>query len=776
MPGIEKVAVLGAGVMGAQIAAHVANAGLPVVLLDIAKEGPDRSAIARAAVDRLLKMDPAPFMLAANAKRITPGNFDDDLGELARCDWIIEAIIENPKIKSELYLKVDAARKVGSIVSSNTSTIPLAVLTKGQSEAFARDFLITHFFNPPRYLRLLELVSGPQTRPEAVAAIAQFCDVNLGKGVVACKDTPGFIANRIGTYTLFSAVIAAMELGLTVEETDAVMGKPVGFPRTGVFGLLDLIGLDLMPLIAKSLLATLPADDGFRSLYREPPLLQKMIQDGYTGRKGKGGFYRLKVEGGEKIKEAIDLTSGEYRRSEKVKLPVVEAAGKDLRALLADSSKIGKFAWRVLSESLVYALTVAESIAHSPADVDAAMRLGFNWKWGPFELVDKIGAAAFAQRLAAEGRPVPKILQKAGAGGFSRLEGGRLQTLDFLGQWQDAVSPAGVLRLSDVKRGKKPVAKNGSASVWDIGDGVLCLEFHTKMNALDPDSLGLLGQCVPLIAGSKGAYRALVVYNEGENFSAGVNLGLALFVLNVALYPQIEAMVEQGQKVYQAIKYAPFPTVVAPSGLALGGACELMLHASAVQAHAETYTGLVEVGVGLIPGWGGCVQYLARATANNKRPGGPMPPIAQAFETIGTAKVSKSAPEARDLLFLRPTDGITMNRDRLLHDAKQKALLLAQNYVPPVRPEFHLPGPTARAALQMALDNLVATGKATPHDQVVAGALADVLSGAGTDLLDAMSEDDLLALERRSFMQLIRTAGTLARITHMLDTGKPLRN
>ncbi len=410
---IRKVAVIGSGVMGAQIAAHVTNAGVPVVLLDIVpKDAADRNMLAKGALEKLQKADPAPFMHPKNAKLITPGNLEDDLNKLAEVDWIIEAVLENPQIKNDLYKKIGAVRKSGSIVSSNTSTIPLAVLTGGQSEQFARDFLITHFFNPPRYMRLLELVTGPKTRPDAADIIRDFGDRHLGKGVVACKDTPGFIANRLGVFFLQCAVNTAIELGLTVEEADAVFSKPAGMPKTGVFGLLDLIGIDLMPLIAKSFLATLPPDDTYRSINIEHPLINKMIADGYTGRKGKGGFYRLTKSDKGKLKEAIDLKTGEYRPSEKAKLAAVEAAGKNLRTLCETPDKIGKFAWMVLSQALSYAATLAPQIADDIVAVDTAMRLGYNWQFGPFELIDKLGSAWFAGRLKAEGKPIPDLLQK----------------------------------------------------------------------------------------------------------------------------------------------------------------------------------------------------------------------------------------------------------------------------------------------------------------------------------------------------------------------------
>ncbi|ACI99343.1 3-hydroxyacyl-CoA dehydrogenase/enoyl-CoA hydratase family protein [Rhodospirillum centenum] len=779
---IRSAAVIGAGVMGSGIAAHIANAGIPVFLLDIVPQavkdgqGNDRSVVARTAVEKMLKTDPAPFMHRKAAGLITPGNLEDDLDKLAGVDWIVEAIVENPAIKSDLYRKLDAVRKPGSVVSSNTSTIPLRILLDGQSEQFAQDFLITHFFNPPRYMRLLEIVKGERTRADAVEAVARFCDVALGKGVVTCKDTPGFIANRIGTYFMQAAVNEAIDGGLTVEEADAISGRPMGLPKTGTFGLIDLVGLDLMPLIAKSLLATLPADDDYRRIFRTSPVIERMIAEGYTGRKGKGGFYRQqKLPGGKRSREALDLGTGQYRPQQRTAL---ESAGvKGLRALVDHPDKGGRYAWRVLSQALTYAADLVPQIADTVVEVDEAMRLGYNWKWGPFEMIDQLGTGWFAEKLAAEGKRVPELLAVAAGRPFYRVENGKLQFLGVDGDYRDVKRPDGVLLLSDVKRASKPVAKNGSAALWDIGDGVLCLEFTSKMNALDTDIMAMIRKAIETIGNGKaGPFKALVIHNESDNFSVGANLGLAMFAVNIGLWPQIEAGTAEGQATYKALKYAPFPTVGAPSGMALGGGCEILLHCSAVQAHAESYIGLVEVGVGLIPGWGGCKELLTRATVNKKRPGGPMPPIAQVFETISTAKVAKSAFEAKELLFLRPTDGITFNRYRLLADAKKKALEMAAAYEPPQPVEIRLPGPSAKMALEMAVEGFALQGKATPHDITVSKALAFILSGGNTDITKPVTEDDLLALERDAFIGLVKTTQTIDRIEHMLETGKPLRN
>jgi 3-hydroxyacyl-CoA dehydrogenase len=774
---VEQAAVIGAGVMGAAIAAHLANAGVPVLLLDIVPEGAEnRSALAEGAVKKMLKTQPAPFVSKRAARLVATGNIEDDFERLAEADWIVEAVVEDPAVKRALYERIEAVRKEGSLVSSNTSTIPLARLIEGLPARFARDFLITHFFNPPRYMRLLELVSGPETRPEAVAALADFGDRRLGKGVVRCNDTPGFVANRIGTFWMQAAANAARDLGLSVEEADAVMSRPVGIPKTGIFGLLDLVGIDLMPKVDASMAALLPADDAYHGLRRDWPLMQRMIEDGYTGRKGKGGFYRLNREGGKKVKEALDLESGDYAPARKPSLESLAASKHGgLKALVAHPDRGGRFAWAVLSRTLAYAASLVPEIAGDIVAVDRAMRLGYNWKHGPFELIDRLGAGALADGLREDGEAVPALLEAAAAAeGFYRVEDGRLQHLALAGGYAEVVREDGVLLLEDVKRAAAPLAKNGSASLWDLGDGVVCFEIHTKMNSIDPDVLAMVEKALALVP---RGHRALVVYNEGDHFSAGVNLGLALFTANLAAWEQMEEFTEAGQKAFLALKRAPFPVVAAPSGLALGGGCEILLHADAVQAHVESYVGLVEAGVGLIPSWGGCTAMLARYAADPKRPRGPMPPVAAAFEAIGLAKVARSALEAREMGFLRAGDGITFNRDRLLAEAKERALALAEDYTAPEPAELFLPGASGKATLDFALRDLKAKGLVTPHDEVVAEALLGVLTGGpDTDQTEVMSEEQLHALERGALMSLVRTEPTLARMEHMLETGKPLRN
>ena len=773
---VSKACVIGAGVMGSGIAAQIANAGVAVLLLDILPpNSTDRSSIAKAALTKLATADPAPLMSKAAAKLITPGNIEDDLKQLSDVDWIIEAVAERLDIKQGLYRKINGSRKPGSILSSNTSTLPLKMLMQGMPESIQRDFCITHFFNPPRYMRLMEIVGGPETRPEVIGTITAFADERLGKTVVKAKDAPGFIANRIGVFWLQAAVSAVRELGLTVEEADAVMSRPIGAPKTGIFGLMDMVGLDLQPHVDASFRLALPKNDAYRSLPSDFPLLTKMIADGYTGRKGKGGFYRLNTVSGKKQKESIDLKTGGYAASAPAKLESVDAAKAGLRALVTHKDRGGQFAWAVLSKMLAYAAGLVPDIADDIVDVDRAMKAGFNWKCGPFEMIDQLSADWFMARLTAEGIAVPPLLVAAVLkGGFYKIVDTGVLQLGVDSSYKPIPRQSGAILLSDIKRVSKPLAKSGSASVWDVGDGVACLEFHSKMNSLDPDSLTMMMRALEIVG---QGMRALVIHNEGENFSVGANIGLALFAANIGVWPTLDQLITQGQTVMQALKHAPFPVVGAPSGMALGGGCEVLLHCAAVQAHAETYMGLVEAGVGIVPAWGGCKEMLIRHQPGPRDPQGPMPGVMAAFEQISMAKVSKSAAEAKEMKFLRRSDGITMNRDRVLADAKALALKLsADGYKSPEPVELRLPGPTARAALKLAVDSFALQGIALPHDVVVAGHLADVLSGGDTDIMDVIDEDRLMKLEKRAFMALVKTEPTLARMEAMLANGKPLRN
>ena len=768
MSPIEKVCVIGAGVMGAGIAAQAANAGADVVLLDVVPDA------AKGAIEKMKKAQPAAFMHPTVAGRVTPGCTVSDLALIEDCDWIIEAIIERPDIKQALYRSLAPHLKTGAIVSSNTSTLPLRVLTEGMDDDLKKRFLITHFFNPPRYMRLFEIVAGPDTDPDIESRVRDFVDTRMGKSVVTAKDTPGFIANRIGTFWLQAAVTEAFRQNIGVEEADAVLGRPAGIPGTGIFGLLDLVGLDLMPHILTSFETALAVDDPFHALGNAPDLLERMIEDGYTGRKGKGGFYRLNTEGGDKIKEVINLQTGGYAPAQRPKPAAATAARKGgLRATLEHDSAEGRYARSVLVPTLAYAASLVPEIADDPESVDRAMRLGYNWKTGPFELIDQLGPAWLAAAITEQGLIVPSLLKAVGDGSFYRVRDGRLQ--QFTGtDYENVRRPDGVLLLEDIKRAGPPIARNMSASLWNIGDGVACLEFTSKMNSLNPFILWMIDKAVKELPGR--GFKALVIHNDASNFSVGANIGMLLYGAKLRLWPFVRWVLKRGQETFSRLKYAPFPVVGAPSGMALGGGCEVLLHCDAIEAHAETYIGLVEAGVGIVPGWGGCKELLGRWSVHKDRPGGPMPPVMKAFEPIAMAQVSKSAMEARDFLFLRPDDTVVMNHDRVLASAKARALTLAEDYTPPEPYELHLPGPTGQTALDLGVRDFINKGVASPHDGAIAHQLAFVLSGGDTDALDTVSEVQLLRLERDANLILARTPKTKARVEHMLTKGKPLRN
>lgn len=769
---IKKVAVIGSGVMGAGIAAQVANAQTDVLLLDIvADNAADRNHLANRAIAAMNKAKPAPLMDAQFTKFITAGNLEDDLEQLADCDWIIEVVIENLEIKKALYDKIEQFRKAGTIVSSNTSTLPLSVLTKNMPDSFCNDFLITHFFNPPRYMKLVEVVVGPQTNPENVTTVTDFMDQRLGKSVVKCNDTPGFIANRIGTYWLQLAISEAAQQQIGVEAADSVLSRPLGIPKTGVFGLIDLVGLDLMPHILASLSKYLDEDDLFHELAAPPALLQSMIEDGYTGRKGKGGFYRLNKE---RKKEVISLADGTYSLARRSIPAAAKAGKKNVRDLFTHDSREGRYAWSVISQTLVYVVSLVPEIADDFESVDRAMRLGYNWKYGPFELLDRIGVAWFVERLRSETRPVPRLLDDMKGKPFYRIKDGKLQFHSLSGEYIAIKRAEGVLLLSDIKRQTHPVLSNRSASLWDIGDKIACLEFHSKMNSINLFTLAMIHKTVKKLP--QLGFKGLVIHNDGPHFSVGANILMLLVAAKLRLWPLINFILDFGQKAFCKLKYAPFPVVGAPSGMALGGGCELLLHCNAVEAHAESYLGLVEVGVGIVPGWGGCKELLERWEFDQNCPKGPMPAAMQAFDTIAKATVAKSAHEAQKLHFLKPDDGVVMNPERVLAAAKKRALQLAQNYETPEPHSFYLAGSTGGAAFQLGINDFLRKGIATEHDAVVASELARVLTGGETDHTEALTEKDILQLERKAILKLVKTAKTRSRIVHILKTGKPLRN
>jgi 3-hydroxyacyl-CoA dehydrogenase len=762
--------VIGAGNMGAGIAAHLANAGVPVLLLDqVAADAPSRNALAERAIERQLRG--GGFMHPERARLVTAGNVEDDLVRVSDADWIIEAVFEDPVIKRKLYVQIDRWRKPGSIVSSNTSTIPLAHLAEGLSEAFARDFVITHFFNPPRVMKLLELVGGDRTAPETLARAGAWCDRLLGKTVVRCRDTPGFIANRIGNYWMSVAALEAKSRGLTVEEADAVMGAPFGNPRTGIFGLFDYVGVNLVPLVWGSFMKSLPAADAHRrhDITRDA-FVARMLEQGRTGRAAGSGFYRTTQQGGKKLREALDFGSGEYRAIQPVQLASLESAAKDLKALCGHADRGGRYAWSVLSHLISYAAEVGPEIADDVAAIDKAMRLGYNWSYGPFELADRVGVAWLVDRLLTEGRPVPALLHRAAERG--RFYSGN-RWLDTQGEWIASPESAGVLSFPAVKRGAMRVAGNDSASLWDLGEGVVALEVHTKMNACNEQVVDLL-EAAPEHVGR--AFRALVIANDHPRaFSVGADLGRFVTYVKAADWSGLTRFVVRGQSALRALRLAPFPVVGAPASLALGGGCELQLSCDATVAHAELAAGLPELKVGILPGWGGCTRLLERWT---ERCGGDAHlGASKALDIIIDGAASSSALVAMDQGLLLTTDRISMNRDRLLADARRLAIELSDaGYRPPPAPTWTVLGAGGAAELFVRVDEQRVPKNLSTHDMTIVRCIAEVLSGGDVPAGSSVSDTDILALEVQHMVALARTPESLARMEHMLATGKPLRN
>ena len=775
---IDKVAVIGSGVMGAGIAAHCANAGCEVLLLDIVQEeSQDRSSVARNAIKMMHKANPEMLMHKRNAKRITPGNIEDDLHLLKDYDWVVEVIIENLEIKRNLYSKLSDYIGSNTILSSNTSTIPRSELVSELPEDISSRFLITHFFNPPRYLPLLEVVTSPEVNDDVVSRFCDFADRRLGKRVTMCNDRPGFIGNRLGVYFVQRAIKATLEHGLSVEQADAMLGRPIGLPKTGVFALMDLIGIDLIPKVGQSLQSRLNQEDPFHKITGPgEDIIMSMIEEGYTGRKGKGGFYRLNRDDGKKVKEARDLSSGEYRKANRrAAFPSAKMGKRGLSALMDCDDDGARFVTDVLLDALAYAAFIVPDVSDDIYSIDGAMKVGYNWKKGPFEMMDSIGVPSMVKRLQETGREVPKFLSQAQEkGSFYSIEDGEIMRLSSSGEMVVVERPEETLNVADLKRRGKPLKRNGSASIWDMGDGVLLVEYHTKMNAMDPMNIEMLVNAVD-IAESDG-FKGIVIGNDASNFCAGANLGLALFAANLGAWKDLEDFITLGQETYQTLKYCEVPVVAASAGLCLGGGAEVLMHCDAVQAHAESYIGLVEVGVGVVPAWGGCKELLGRLVEYGLVTNGPMGAAMKAFETIGTAQVAKSAEQASSLGFLAPSDQITMNRDRLLADAKRKVLELHEDYTPPEPRTYALPGPTGMAALSLALNDLSLSGQATPHDVVVATKLAKILTGGNSDITETLEEDDILSMEKDTFANLLKNLDTLDRVQHMLETGKPLRN
>ena len=811
MKQIRRVAVLGAGTMGSRIAAHIANAGVPVVLLDMmppeatADAGPAaRNKLALAALEGLKKSKPAAFFVADAARLITPGNFDDDMARIAECDWIVEAVAENLDIKRALLAKVEQHRKPGTIVTTNTSGLPVASIVEGMPEELRRHWLGTHFFNPPRYMRLVEVIATRETDAADVAAIAAFCDKRLGKTVVRANDTPNFIANRIGTFHLLNAMRLMMEQGLTIEEVDALTGTALGWPKTGTFRLGDLVGLDVLVHVAANFAPKAKEIGDERADVGVPGFAAAMYERQWLGDKTQQGFYKKagKDEQGRDVRLALDWKTLEYRPSERPKFPALEmaksvepAAARVAQLLHGDArkDKAAAFYWPLLTELFTYAANrvppMPNPIAESIVEVDIAMKTGFNWELGPFEMWDAAGVRATTEKMRAAGQPIAANVDKLLAVGETwyrddaSVTSGRLFFDVASGAYKPVVEPAGTASLTVIKKARGVVRKNAGASVIDLGDGVAAIELHSKMNALGDDIVSLITQTLRPAGQQVADFEAFVITGEGANFSVGANLMQLLLTMQEQEWDEVDLAVRAFQNMTQAIKLCPRPVVVAPYGMCLGGGVEISLHGAARHPHGELYMGLVEAGVGLIPGGGGCKEMLLRAI--DAGPAGArgdelviFEALKKNFETIAMAKVSTSAADARALGLLRPADHITMNRARLLMDAKERARGMADvGYAAPVaRTEIPLPGESVLATLKLAVWTMHEGGFISEHDAKVANWAAYALCGGKVQPGTLVSEQFLLDLEREAFLSLCGEKKTQERIAFTLKTGKPLRN
>jgi 3-hydroxyacyl-CoA dehydrogenase len=806
MKRINRVAVLGAGTMGARIAAHFANASVPSYLLDIVPPDADstaRNKIAAAGLDAAKKSKPAAFMEPSLARLVTIGNFEDDLKKLAEVDWIIEAIVENLDIKRALLKKVEAVRKPGTIITTNTSGLPVGKIAEGFSDDFRRSWFGTHFFNPPRYMRLLELIPTPESDRAAIDAVTHFCDVQLGKGIVLAKDTPNFIANRIGTFSVLNVMRLMQEMDVSIEDVDALTGQSVGWPKSATFRTIDLVGLDILGHVVSNMTQNVHDE---RSDLQLPDFFKQMLERKWLGDKTKGGFYK-KVKGadGKEERLALDWKTIEYHPVKRPKFPAldmaknVEETGARLRMLLAldgsgpqKNDKAGAFLWAALSDLWTYSANRIPEISDSIVEIDRAMRLGFNWELGPFELWDAAGVEPTVARMKKEDRPIAANVEQLLASGKKawylddpKAASGRVYFDLGSNDYKPVQVSAGVWSVEVAKKSNGVVKKNAGASLVDLGDGIACLEFHSKMNSLGADIVSLIIQTLKP-NGLGGAFDGFVITNDAANFSVGANVMLLLMSIQEEEWDDIDLAIRQFQGMTQTIKFSLKPVVAAPFGMTLGGGCEISLHSAARQPHAELYMGLVEVGVGLLPGGGGCKEMLLRAvdSAESIRPGGRgesielMEAMKKAFEVIATAKVSTSAHEARGLGFLSDSDSITLNRERVLSDAKAYALeLVRAGYEPPQpRTDIPAPGENMFAALKMGVHLMRQADYITEYEVKLATKIAEVLCGGNVTPGTPVSEQYILDLEREGFKSLCGEKKTQERIQYTLKTGKTLRN
>lgn len=795
--------------MGASIAAHLANAGIPTLLLDIvpkdltekdqkkgltAESPAFRNKLALAGIENARKAYPAAFFVPEDAKLLTPGNFEDHMHWLREADWIIEAVTENIDIKRSLLKRVEEHRKPGAIVSTNTSGLSINEMSSQTSKEFREHFLGTHFFNPPRYMKLLEIIPGELTRKDILDFMTGFCEQALGKGVVLAKDTPNFIANRIGVHGALCAIRAMQENGFTIEEVDAVTGPPMGRPKSATFRTADLVGLDTLVHVIGNVHDN-AEDPKEKAAFTTPGLLDNMVQAGLLGDKTKKGFYqKVRTEAGSQI-HALDWNTMEYREQQKARFPSlgqarqIEDPGERVKALVTADDRAGELAWTVLKQTLIYCAAKIPEIADDVVNIDRAMRWGFNWELGPFEIWDAIGVRESVERMRNEGEEIPGNvlgMLQAGKDRFYEEVDGSLGYFDFaVGDYRPIEEKPQIILLPALKEQNKVIASNPGASLIDLGDGVACLEFHSRNSAIGYDFIDMINFSIGKV---ENEFEGLVITNPAPNFCVGANLMIVYLEVQRRNWDGIDFLVKKFQAACSRIKFAEKPVVIAPAGMALGGGCEICMAGARVRAHAETYVGLVEVGVGVVPAGGGCKELLLRNTewvpdsVPSASPVGAMPDLtpyaARAFETIAMAKTSTSAQEAQNLGYLRRGDRITMNRDHLIHDAKETILGMARDgYVPPrPRDDIRVTGRTGRALMEMLLYAMQEGGYASDHDALIAKKLAAVLTGGEVEQNALVTEQYLLDLEREAFVSLCGEPKTQARMLHMLKTNKPLRN
>ena len=738
---IKNVVVIGSGTMGSGIAAHLCNANVPVTLLDLKTE------ISEKARDRIHKSRPPLLLDRSKINNIKVGNIDDNFDVVKDADWVVEAVVERIDIKHQIYEKIFKARKEGAIVSSNTSSIPIKVLSEHLTDKEKKDFCITHFFNPVRYMGLLEIVKNENNDLNKINELKEFCEIELGKGAIVCNDTPGFLGNRVGVYAMQIAMTEAFKMKLSVEEADAIFGRPMGIPKTGVFGLYDLIGIDLMADVLKSFIKELPETDKFHEVAKEIPLVKKLIDTGYTGRKGKGGFYRINKIGTNKVMEAINLATGDYSPTKKIDM---KSDKVDLKALIDREDKYGEYAWSVISKIIKYASSLVPGITKEFNDIDEAMRLGFNWAKGPFEMLEEIGVKNFFD----------KVDDFSGNSFLENLS--KTQNEDFYGERQKYTN---IETLGKVKKTASSLDGNDSAKIYKFSDYNI-VEFTTKANALDYDSMDAL---------KKATDKPLIIINESMQFSAGVNLTYTMQFADKKDFKSIEKFIKYFQETCKHLKYSKYPVISAPSGLTLGGGFEVMVQSNFVASHTNIVVGLVETIVGLIPAGGGCKEMLARWLDTDEAKKDPNFAPLKVFDIIGYGKTATSPVEAEPMKYLRPNDKKIMNRNSLLEVSK-KILSENKDFKAPDEHKFNLPGKAVRGEMDKILEKLYNDKVILEHGVEVAKELAHVLSGGDTTIDKTLSEDDLFKLELDAFMRLIETQKTQDRIKHTLATGKPLVN